>query len=115
MYGPVLGAVTERDLGSLLAFVLGAVVGLAFFSQLLHRALASHREVVVATLIGLMMGSVRILWPWPDGLEGTTLGRPSGDVVPSILAAGSAFAVVVVLGWWSHRITLSGEATRHAT
>ena len=63
MYDNVLGAVTDRDLVSLGVFLVGAVVGLALFSQVLHLALQRHHDLVKAVLIGLMAGSVRVLWP----------------------------------------------------
>ena len=27
-------------------------------------------------MIGLMIGSIRVLWPWPGGTSTTTLGAP---------------------------------------
>ena len=105
MYEPVLSAVTDRDLTALAVFMLGAVVGLALFSQVLHWALQHHHDVVMAMLIGLMAGSVRVLWPWPNGVFTTELGSPDGDVVPAIVLAAVAFALV----WW-----VSGIAQRLA-
>jgi putative membrane protein len=95
MYGAVLSAVTDRDLVSLGVFLAGCVVGLGLFSQVLHWALEHHYDTVMAALIGLMLGSVRVLWPWPGGVESTELGSPSGPVVvPTLLAVGG-FAVVI--------------------
>jgi putative membrane protein len=80
MYGPVLDAVDKRDLLPVGVFALGCVVGLALFSQLLHWALSEHYDTVMAILVGLMLGSVRIVWPWPDGVDSTALGAPSDPV-----------------------------------
>ncbi len=44
----------------------------------------------MAILIGLMAGSTRVLWPWPDGLNGTSIGAPDGE----LLSAGA----LIVLG-----------------
>ncbi len=97
MYAPVLAAVNDRDVVAVAVFGLGAVVGLALFSQLLHWALAHHHDTVMAALIGLMGGSLRVLWPWPAGLETTALGVPSGPVlVPVVLGAVGAATVVAV-------------------
>lgn len=98
MYGAVLGAVNDRDLLPLLVFLIGAVIGLALFSQLLHWALNEHYDTVMAGLIGLMLGSLRVLWPWPGGTETTRLALPSsGDplVLPVVLAV---VGFVLVLG-----------------
>jgi putative membrane protein len=96
MYGPVLAAVADRELGYLALFLAGATLGLALFSQLLHWALNSHYDSVMAVLIGLMAGSTRVLWPWPDGLNSTTLGTPDVDWVSPLLLM--AFGLLLVLG-----------------
>ncbi len=93
MYGPLLSAVTDRDLLSLVVFMIGAVVGLALFAQLLHRALTLHHDNVIAGLVGLMAGSLRVLWPWPDGVDSTAIGVPDSDVALAVVVA----AVVVVV------------------
>lgn len=98
MYGPVLSAVTDRDLLSLIVFGIGAVVGLAVFSQVLHRALERHHDVVLASLIGLMAGSLRVLWPWPLGVDSTDLGAPEGQAVGAVFMCLAGFAIVVAVG-----------------
>jgi len=96
MYDNVLGAVNDRDLVVLAAFGLGCVIGLAAFSTLLHWLLAHHHDTVMAALVGLMIGSLRVLWPWPDGTDTTAMGRPADDVVVPVLLIG--VGIVVVLG-----------------
>jgi putative membrane protein len=52
---------------------------------------------VLAAMIGLMLGSTRVLWPWPNGTNTTTLSMPSDDVaVPVLLFVVGAALVVVV-------------------
>ena len=97
MYGPVLGAVNDRDVGTLVVFLLGATIGLAIFSQGLHWALNEHYDSVMAALIGLMLGSIRVLWPWPDGLNTTRLTAPDERAVPAVVIAVIAFAVVLAI------------------
>ena len=97
MYDNVLGAVTDRDLVSLGVFLVGAVLGLALFSQALHWGLVNHERTVLAALIGLMVGSLRVLWPWPDGTETNAMEAPSGDVaLPIALAVGGCVAVIAI-------------------
>jgi putative membrane protein len=107
MYTPVLAAVTDRDIATLAVFILGAVIGLALFSQVLDRALRTHHDVVLASLIGLMAGSLRVLWPWPLGVDSTALGSPDGDVVAAVVAAGIGFVMVVVIAGAAQRIAAS--------
>lgn len=104
MYEPVLGAVNDRDFTLLAVFVLGAAVGLGLFSQVLHWALARYHDVVMAGLVGLMAGSVRVLWPWPDGVDSTALGAPDGAVAASVALAVAGFSLVVALHSVASRI-----------
>jgi putative membrane protein len=109
MYGPVLAAVNDRELGHLAVFLVGLIVGLALFSNVLSHLLAVARSVTLAALTGLMVGSIRVLWPWPNGvgiisenqsevIDGTAVDWPAPDeiAVPLILAV-AAFVVVVGL------------------
>ncbi len=97
MYGAVLGAVNDRDLVVVGVFTLGCVVGLGLFSQVLHWALAEHEATVMAVLIGLMAGSLRVLWPWPAGVDSTGLGAPDTQVPLTFLLAVVGLVVVVVM------------------
>jgi len=110
MYQHVLAIVNDARFGHLAAFAIGAAVGLGFFSRFLHWLLHRHHDVVVAAMIGLMLGSFRILWPWPAGLGdvtgagATALGPPGPDVaVPVGLAAAAALVVVGFSAWVNRR------------
>jgi putative membrane protein len=97
MYTEVLGAVNDRDLVSLASLVAGCIVGLALFSTLLNWLLENYRTWVIASMIGLMLGSMRVLWPWPNGTFTTSLGSPSDPVLlPIVLALAGAVVVVGV-------------------
>jgi putative membrane protein len=104
MYAPVLGAVTSRDFASLGVFLIGAVIGLGLFSQILYKALTTHHDAVLAALIGLMVGSMRVLWPWPFGVDSTALELPDSYVVGSIAVAVAAFVAVVVIARFAQRL-----------
>jgi len=96
MYEAVLAAVTDRDLLVVGVFLVGAVIGLAAFSTFLDRMLRDHHDTVMAGLIGLMAGSLRVLWPWPDGTDTANLASPSEPLIPVVLAV-IGFAVVMVI------------------
>lgn len=104
MYGAVLGAVNDRDLVVVGVFLLGCIIGLALFSQVLHWALSEHYDTVMAALIGLMLGSLRVLWPWPGGVESTELAVPSESVGVPILLAVGGFVLVLGIEWVSKRL-----------
>lgn len=111
MYSAVIGALTDRDLGTLIVFALGALLGLALFAQILYRALSDHYASTMAVLIGLMAGSTRVLWPWPNGLDSSALGSPEGAVLGSVLLGLGAAAVVVGLSQVASRSERRAQAT----
>ena len=87
-----------------------AATASALFSTLLHWLLEHYRNQVIAAMIGLMLGSMRVLWPWPNGPFTTTLEAPSGDVVlPIVLAVGGA-AVVIAVEHFSSRVGTMPES-----
>jgi putative membrane protein len=97
MYTEVLGAVNDRDVAALGVFTLGCVIGLSLFSTLLYWLLGHYHDWVMAAMIGLMLGSTRVLWPWPNGTQTTTLAAPSGDVVVPFLLMIVGVTVVVLV------------------
>lgn len=104
MYGPVLAAVTDANIAELGTFVVGAVIGLAIFSQFLNWALKHHHDMVLAGLVGLMGGSLRVLWPWPLGVDSTDLAAPNTDVGLSIVMTIVGFVAVIALSWMARRL-----------
>jgi putative membrane protein len=64
IYAPTLAAVNDRDFGYLGTFVLGAIIGLASFVSLLQWLLANKLKMTMVVMTGLMIGSLRALWPW---------------------------------------------------
>lgn len=97
MYHNVLGAVNARDWLSVGVFTVGTVVGLSLFSTLLSKMMHGHPQKVLAVLIGLMVGSLRVLWPWPNGTDGPQLATPAGDVlIPIALAVVGLVGVLVI-------------------
>ena len=95
MYELIIGAVKDRDLVIILVFGVGCVLGLALFSSALSWALENHRDVVLAGLTGLMIGSLRVLWPWPAGTEETGLAAPGEQWGLALAIAVAAFALVI--------------------
>ncbi|MDZ7744794.1 MAG: DUF368 domain-containing protein [Candidatus Saccharibacteria bacterium] len=92
-YTAVLQAVSDKNISLLLFLVIGGAIGLALFSRLLSWLLLSHHNVVVALLIGMMIGSLRKVWPWQEIVEGDL----TRNVLPSIdLKLLLVFIIIVV-------------------
>ena len=71
MYGPIITAVADRELLPLLVFAVGCAAGLLTFSRLLTFVLARARAATLALLVGFLLGSLIILWPWQQVLQTT--------------------------------------------
>ena len=109
MYEAILTVIDDRMIGDAIVFGVGALLGLALFASLLTRLLELHRDTMLAVLIGLMVGSLRVLWPWPNGVgvigdtvDASTPGTglewpPAGDLPVPLLLAVTAFAVVLAV------------------
>ncbi|MEZ7822084.1 MAG: DUF368 domain-containing protein, partial [Candidatus Nanopelagicales bacterium] len=64
MYDPTIAAVNDRNFTYLIVFALGAILGLAIFVSLLKWLLENRARVTLVIITGLMLGSLRALWPW---------------------------------------------------
>ena len=98
VYEPTLAAVNDRDLGYVAVFAAGALTGLALFVKVLQWLLTTHRTATLAVMTGLMVGSLRALWPWQDedrGLlgPGDGVGPVLGFVVLGLAVVGALLVV----------------------
>lgn len=81
-YQYVLDAVNHRDFLVLGLVAAGACVGIIAFSRILGWLLKNYHDLMVATLIGLMIGSLRKVWPWKETLASVV--DPHGQMVPLV-------------------------------
>ncbi len=126
VYEPVIGMVKQffkLDIDPMLlvrltVFTVGCGFGLLAFSRVLNYLLDHHRDVTMATLIGLMIGSVGRLWPLqavtPETadlelkFQKTTLITPDqydGSLMLLIALALIAAAVVLIADQLTRRLT----------
>lgn len=72
-YEYITGAVKDPfmpgNLGVLLTFVAGATVGALSFTKVLNWFLKHYRSFTMAFLTGILVGSLRKVWPWKEVLE----------------------------------------------
>ena len=45
-------------------FTIGSLAGLIFFANLLSFVLKKYHNITIATIIGFIVGTIRIVWPW---------------------------------------------------
>ncbi len=63
-YQTILDAVHRLDLLTLVVFAAGAATGLILFVRILNWLLHRYHNLTLACLTGLMIGSLRKIWPW---------------------------------------------------
>lgn len=110
LYDSTISAVNDRDLGYLGVFALGAVLGLASFVRVVRWLLARHRHATLLAMAGLMVGSLRALWPWQAedrGLLGPSGG--AGGVLGVVVIALAGAAVVAALTALDARLTRQAD------
>lgn len=81
LYTATLEAVDSRDVVYIGVFALGAITGLASFVQLLNWLLEHQRRATLLVMTGLMIGSLRALWPWQESADSDDHG-PGALVAP---------------------------------
>lgn len=99
-YDTMLTAVSRFDLGTIVPFGIGAVVGLLSFARVLAYLLRRHHDLTLAVLTGFLLGSLRKVWPFVDAAGGATLPWSTGSagiaVAAAVLALAGAALVAVL-------------------
>ena len=101
-YAFVLSAVNDRDIMSIAYIGIGAVIGIIAFSQILGWLFAHYHDRTVALLTGLMIGSLRKIWPWKIQ-EANILPEWNAQTMSVIGVMLLGCAVVIVIEFFAHR------------
>ena len=109
IYAPTVTAVSDRDLGYLAVFMMGALVGLALFVKFLHYLLHNHHTLVMLAMAGLMLGSLRALWPWQG--ESKELLAPGDQVGPAAGLMVLGATIVITLVYIDRRLSSTTDHT----
>ena len=80
LYPFVLGAVKSLDFDVLALFASGCLLGIVSFASILRWLLVRWRDLSLAFLTGLMLGSLNKIWPWKETLTWQT--DRHGEQVP---------------------------------
>ena len=96
MYAPVLNAIKGLDLAVVGVFALGCLIGLLSVARLITWAFSRFHDLVLALLIGFMVGALNKVWPWKETLTWRT--NSSGERVPLNEASVSPFSYADLAG-----------------
>ncbi|MCP5149950.1 MAG: DUF368 domain-containing protein [Ectothiorhodospiraceae bacterium] len=115
-YATVFDAIGHLQLSVLVPFALGAVVGLMLFSRALSWLLDRFHRQTVLTIIGVLVASLWVIWPFQDRAYETVRGKvrlvhsspvaPSGsasEIALVVTLAIAGFALVLVVEWLARR------------
>ncbi len=112
MYGVLLAAVDERQWLVLATFVAGALIGLLGFSHFLKWLLSRYHGQTLLFLCGLMLGSLRKIWPWHDishlgGISAKVWPwqLPASEAMFSVLVVAAAMLLVFVTHWLGQKLS----------
>lgn len=124
LYPVVLGAVRDFDVPVLAIFCAGCMLGLLTFSKALSWLLAHMRDLTMAFLAGVLLGSLVKVWPWKQTITWQTnrhgesfpleqvnllpwqFAEISGEQAQLLLAialSGVAIALVLGMEWLARR------------
>lgn len=129
LYGTVMEGIRGFDMGLMALFGAGCLVGLFGFSRLLSWLLRHHHTPTLQLLVGFIIGSLPVLWPWRElvryqlGAEGQMIPLDYRYLTPAdfaeltgepaqllaVIALMLAGAALVLLLAWANR---SAEAAR---
>lgn len=119
-YQYILGAVNDRNIIPVALVGVGAVIGLVSFAQVLGWLFKRYHDQTVALLIGLMIGSLRKIWPWKETLafiqdsHGEIMPIAERNFLPTTLNGEVVFAIVLALIGFAIVVFLEHLANRTA-
>lgn len=111
LWVPTLEAVNEMNLVYLMFFALGALIGAAVIVRLVSWLLLHHHDATLAALVGLMIGSLRALWPWltQDGTMTLPEWTFAALFAPLLLILGGFLFVRLIDHWARYHAPTKGN------
>ena len=92
-YKFMLTALHQLQIKEIIVFVIGALIGILGFSKILNFLLKNHEEVTMATLIGVMLGSLKV--PSVEIINSVSVNF--SGLIPCLVVAIIAFVLIIIL------------------
>lgn len=105
-YAYVLDAIGRIDLSVLAPFALGAIIGLMLFSRILVWLMHHYSKPVVLGIVGVLIGSLWMMWPFQERTYGFVRDRPRLIHSVPIWPDELNMTVLAALGWMAAGIVL---------
>jgi putative membrane protein len=104
----VQGRVPHEQFIYVVIFCSGCLVGILSFARLLSYLFRHHESTTLAAMVGLMLGSLRAIWPFRYGDASVGIVPFLPDSAGPWLSAGIAlvvgFALVAGMTWLAERL-----------
>lgn len=96
-YHFILDAVGRLDILVLSVFTAGTATGIMLFVRLLNWLLKRYYQITMAALTGLMIGSLRKIWPWKSMTTMALDGAENSAIMVNILPQQLNIEVLIAL------------------
>lgn len=100
-YQYMLDAIHQREIGIILIFISGIVVGILSFVRVLEWLFRRFHDLTIAILTGFVIGSLNKIWPWKKILQSITTDSGKIIVIQDANtwppALDSQFVIVILL------------------
>jgi len=97
VYFKLLEAINNREIILLMCFMLGCLAGLLIFSRIMDFLLKKCYNITMSFMVGLMAGSLYVLWPF----KATELVGDKqiylGNVIPSALGQIEIYSIIAAI------------------
>ena len=90
LYSTIIAAISSLNFSLLLPFAAGCLVGLLLFSHVLSWLLRQYEAYTMAFLCGVLLASLKVIWPWRLTLE--SIQDRHGEWIPVIQQVVSPWA-----------------------
>ncbi len=100
VYPAVLAAVHQLELMTLLVFGMGCATGLLSFVRLLSYLLTRYRELLMSFLIGVLIASLKVLWPWGGEMDTAAL---EASLLIDMTCLSAGILLVITVHFWASR------------
>lgn len=97
LYAPTLQAVDQRNFTYLAVFALGALLGIVLFVRFLEWMLDHHHTLTLVAMSGLLLGSLRALWPWQGPNNEMLRAGSDWPVALGLVVVGAAIVGVIAV------------------
>ncbi len=117
-YEYIINAVSDQNIPVLLAVALGSLVGILTFVRLLRWLFQKYHDGTVVVLTGLVLGSLRKIWPWKETVRqmisprGKVIPVEQINILPQQLDAQVALAIVLCVAGFVLALLLSRINTK---